>query len=358
MKFVKLLRPLFLVALGLHGLALFLPVGGASETAEIEAAEETRLAREAELSKTGDVPGQLPVPDPNVAAGGAIAGVAPILANRASAPAVAPTPAVQPAPTATRSAPLAVAVPGAAAARARPTAGGAGSSSTTSPTAPPSEPANSSPPLALPDIESADTSDRTDTVSANTTPANEDATDSSQISTQSGEDLIASAIKQLPDSLKALMDRWADALTYSQKGTSDRNAKAAQSEWTDKINSQASGTRLDRQVLEPEQIENFANVSYPIESSLRDREQSFRICLEQPPSTPAEIGILFDSQGEIVGELELIRSTGYKAINDEAIATVKTSKNLPDNRVSKAFIFEVTIDYEKESCTRLSDLKD
>ena len=351
MKLVKLLRPLFLVALGLHGLALFLPIGGASETAEIDVAEETENAA---LGRASTVPGQLPVPDPNVTAGGAVAGATPILANSASAPAIAPTPAAQPTPAATRSAPLAVAVPGAAAARARPAAGTAENSSTAAPS---SEPANSSPPLELPTVAATDTSDRTDTDSANQIPANANAVDSSQTPAQSSESLIASAINQLPDSLKALMTRWASALTYSPKGTSDRNAETAQSEWTDKINSQASGTELGQQVLEPVQIENFTEVSYPIESSMRDQRQSFRVCLDQPPSSPAEVGVLFDSQGEIVGKPELIRSTGYKAINDEAIATVESSKNIPDNRASKALIFEVAINYDKEACAKLSELK-
>ena len=357
MKFVKLLRPLFLVALGLHGLALFLPMGGASETAEIDVAEETSLAEETALGEAGTVPGQLPVPDPNVTAGGAVAGATPILANRASTPTIAPTPAAQPTPAATRSAPLAMAVPGAATARARPAAGAAENSSTAAPAAPSSEPANSSPPLELPTVAATDTSDRTDTVSANTTPANENATDSSQTTAQADEGLIASAIKQLPDSLKALMNRWTTALTYSPKGTSDRNAKTAQSEWTDKINSQASGLSTSQQILAPESVEDFTKVSYPIESSVRDQEQSFRVCLDQPPSTPAEVGILFDSQGEIVGEPALIRSTGYKAINEEAIATVESSENLPSNRASTAFVFEVAIDYDQEACAKLSELK-
>ena len=361
MKFVRLLRPLFLVALGLHGLALFLPIGGAFETAKIGVAEETGLDEDAALTTPENTLGKLPVPDLNVTAG-----AMPTFTNGITTPVLPAqiTSAAQPSAAARRSAPLALAVPNAAAARARPTGGSSiGSLPPVSPVASTIETeainSSASPLLTLPAVEAANANDRVDSVSANRTSANGNAAENSQTldranESESNRGLIASATSQLPDSLKALMNRWAIALTYNPKGTDDSSAKAARSKWLDKINAQASGVGVGP--LEPKRIDNFALVKYPIESSVRDREQPFRVCLEQMPSS-AEVGVLFDSQGRIVGELELIRSTGYKAINEEVLATVEAAEDFPKDRLSKAFIFEVGVDYDRESCVKLSDLK-
>ena len=332
MKFVKLIRPLFLVALGLHGLALFLPIGDASETADVEVAEDTVLA------KRSLAPEKLPVPELDVSTEGNTSNnpFGRVLSPTAARPAAPTTLPARPG-AATRSAPLAAAVPGATATRTTPTDNPIASADSLS-----GSPFSSAPTQA---------------------PANENSTGpqpsnspepSAGVVAEPDQGLIASATHQLPDSLRALMNRWAIALTYNPKGTDDSSAKTAQSKWMDKINAQASSIGV--RSLESKLVEDFAQVSYPIESAVRDREQSFRVCLGQPPGS-AEVGVLFDSQGEIVGEPELIRSTGYKAINEEVFATVEAAENFPEDRLSKAFIFEVKVDYYKESCVKLSDLK-
>ena len=359
MKFAKLVRPLFLVALGLHGLALFLPTGNdAGETAEVEVAAGTLAA-----GPQADPIDRLPIPELNATAennnapvgalGAAIAsGVLPAskpaaiqqsVPVRPAAVATAPNPTTAPA-----TAPVVPASPvtPASAASTMPTS--------VLPVLPPSDLPTSD----LPTSDNVSNQDSEDAESADiavdsTADDPSGATDSAA-SSQSNRSLIASAITQLPDSLKLLMNRWAIALTYDPKRTSDRSAKAAKEKWTDTINAQAGSSSIVS--LEPEQVEDFAKLSYPIESSQKQQEQSFRVCLAQPPS-PAAVGILFDSQGEIVGEPEVIRSTGYDALNDEIVAIVKASKNLPETRSSKAFVFEVAVDYNKQTCTSLAELK-
>ncbi len=385
MKFVKLIRPLFLVALGLHGLALFLPIGEAAKTADVKLSEDAVLTKRSSPS-----PKKLPAPDLNVAtektaSSGAFSSVlSPTIARQA-----APITMATRSGSATRSAPLAAAVPDAVATHVMPTG-----SSPNSPNGP-NAPASSFPPVspastsdaaaadsAIRDSAIRDSAIRDSAIASSPssiptqTSANENSTgpQASNPLEQSAEEiaepnrnLIASSTRQLPDSLKALMNRWAIALTYNPKGTDDSSAKTAQSKWMDKINAQASGIgvgSLDSKILEPKLVKAFAQVSYPIESSVRDdedsppenRKQSFRVCLDQPPSF-AEVGVLFDSQGEIAGEPHLIRSTGYLAINEEAVATVEAAKNFPEDRLSKAFIFEVKVDYDPKSCVKLLDLK-
>lgn len=351
MKFVKLIRPLFLVALGLHGLALFLPIGGTAETAEAEVAEETVPA------ERSSSPEKLPVPDLNVAADETVL----VPGSGAFSSLLSPTavsqtvPATQPR-VATRSAPLAATVSNAAVTRATPM-GNPSVSAGSAPSASPAAAADSSPPLSLPDVEATDGSSGSPSESSPSSPAAAKipaSENSAEGMAEPDRGLIASAVHQLPDSLKLLMNRWAIALAYNPKGTDDSSAKTAQSKWKDKINAQASGIGVLS--LEPERMEDFDRLSYPIESSERDRKQSFRVCLDQPPG-PAEVGVLFDSQGEIAGKPELIRSTGYKAINEEVVATVEAAEDFPEDRLSQAFIFEVGVDYDSKSCVRLSDLK-
>ena len=361
MKFVKLLRPLFIVALGLHALALFLPLGGASETAEVEVVEEEAPLEE--LPSTS--PGTLPVPDLNAttnepaSAGSAANGIVKSVLSPAAVSSPAPA---APSSAATRSAPAAANVPNAGASRTIPPSVPSAASPPTAPTPPAAnDPVNSSPPLALPELDAAIAEPIASNASSSSaseieTPdgENSQATESSAPTEAGDRDLIASAPNKVIESLKALMNRWAIALNYNPKGTDDSSAQAARAKWTDKISSQASRSSVGS--LEPESIEDFMRVNYPIEASARDSEQAFRVCLEQPPG-PAEVGVLFDSQGEIVGEPELIRSTGYQAVNREAIAQVESAEALPTNRRSKAFVLEVPIDYDKQACVKLSDLK-
>lgn len=371
MKFAKLLRPMFLVALGIHALALFLPMGDASETVEVKNAEE-KLTEGTSLS----TPGRLPVPDPNVTAAGdlpaAVSAPVGLFGSPFSAlPAASkpPVPASQPLAPA-RSAPLAAAVPNPASAvsAVRPNAA-ASSPSVNSPPALPAaaqnEAVNNLPPLTLSDLGSANGSDAASQMDSDSVevPVTEGSTEIATLSSpseastneaQPNQSLIASALTQLPDSLKALMNKWAIALAYSSKNTSDRSAKANASKWTDKINAQAGDIGVSN--LEPLKVEDFTSVSYPIEPAERENKQSFRVCLEQPPGA-AEVGVLFDAQGEIISEPELIRSTGYAVVNNKLITAIKSAEDLPNDRQLKAFIFEVAVDYDADVCTSLSELK-
>ncbi len=378
MKFAKLVCPLFLVASGLHGLALFLPTGGgADETAKLAVVEDT-LAEGPQTDPTNQLS---VVPDLNAAAeSDVLVGTAPatIGAFNSVLPASQPA-AIQPSVPVRPSVVAAAAKPRRMAAPVGPTSPAAAASTASSPpattvmsTTPSSASTATDSPTSstaqsetlapiLPVLSPSDsTSDQDSEDSKSTNVATNSSTEplsntaDSATAPQPNTSLIASAITQLPDSLKSLMNRWAIALTYDPKGTGDRSAEAAKEKWTDTVNAQAGSSSIAR--LEPEQIENFQELSYPIESSIKKRGQAFRVCLAQPPS-PAEIGILFDSQGEIIGEPEIIRSTGYDALNDEIVAIIKASENSLENRPSKAFIFEVAVDYDAQTCTSLPKLK-
>lgn len=367
MKLVKLVRPLFLAALCLHGLALFLPIGGAEE-AVVEVEElgiEETLAEGVPLP-----PGRLPVPDLNVSSvdptatpGGEILAIA-TPANspnaiqqsppsRQGAVPARPTPAptrhltpTNPPPNPTAQPPLPTdktdnSSENNSALPSLPVLAPNDGTQAIAPT--PTEPTPSSGGSILPVLTETDTEPLAGKVEAATTEAK-----------LPGNNLIASAKGELPPALKALMTQWAIALTYSPKETLDSTATAAKSKWIDSISTQANSERLTP--LTPERIAMFTNIRYPIESSQRQKEQSFRVCLEESPGN-AEVGVLFDSQGEIGEEPVLIKGTGYAALNNEVIARIKNADDFPNNRNSKAFIFEVAVDYDAVACASLTDLK-
>ncbi|MEL6606013.1 MAG: hypothetical protein AAFP20_22600, partial [Cyanobacteria bacterium J06614_10] len=101
----------------------------------------------------------------------------------------------------------------------------------------------------------------------------------------------------------------------------------------------------------------LAKVTYPLEVSEIPDRQPLSLCLEQEPHD-AEIGVLFDADGDIVDRPTVIRSTGYSALNEQIQATVAAYEDFPSDRSSKAYNFEIEIEYDDEACVSLEDLKE
>ncbi|MEL6882442.1 MAG: hypothetical protein AAFP09_18095, partial [Cyanobacteria bacterium J06607_10] len=87
MKLIQIIRPLFFVAVGLHVLVLFVPVGASDP----EVIEDVELSELSEDKKPAAAPGPSPVPDPNVAAAPAAATAAKPAATTGRRPAARAT---------------------------------------------------------------------------------------------------------------------------------------------------------------------------------------------------------------------------------------------------------------------------
>lgn len=348
MKLVQFIYPMFLVALGLHALLLFVPIGGAADPDPVE--EDVPLSDLSE-EPAPDPAGALPVPDLNVSTeppGGA-----------AGKPAIAPPPAS----SIGSSSAIRPAAP------RRPVA--SAPTRTTTPTAsPPAQPdqANSaapadppgssgSPTTYLPDLSSGDqdstesTPDESlseDTAEDAASPSAADEPASSLTSS-----LIASASGEPPDSLQQLAAAFAKALDYNPQGTDEASAERELTDWQASIRRQANVDGVEN--IEPTQIAELTQIRYPIESAEKADGRPFSVCLEKAPHS-AEVGILFDSQGQIAGEPKLIRSTGYSGLNEEIMATVANYEDFPDGHQSKAYTFEVEVDYDADACVSLAEL--
>ncbi len=364
MKLVQLARPLFLVALGLHALVLFLPTGNESEAVVVDDmtfSEETDALTFPSKSPKGTLGSnsvnnsldRLPVADPNA------------LAASSQKAASKPT-TLFPAAVATRTAPTRATATQPVAPRLGPsTAGstnGGPNPSVSNPESPSDNPQTNDTQTTRPSTADVSRASRPPT---NNIP---DLSDSSigQPSTEAGSEALPSIeklIAKLTESesdlalLLSQVKNISKSLSYSEKDTDKSSADQNRADWQADIQRQANIGTVES--IAPTEISDLTEISYPIESPKQAdmKARSLSLCLEKEPHH-AEVGVLFDSQGNVANKPALIRSTGYGALNDEIIATVLGYKDFPPDRNSKAYLLEFEIDYNAETCVSLEELKE
>ncbi len=349
MKIAKFIYPMLLVALGLHGLALFVPIGGASESTPEEVAVEDIEASEAAVDEA--MPGPLPVPDLNVSTG--TAKVADGDANDiAPTPFLAGQPAVRVA-TSSSTPRSAIGRPVTISRRAP-----ANSQSSDSPSTPESARSESS---ANSPVDSSDVpvlpSGDLDSDSAKSPRVNDATANSAASNTANGNttanNSATRAIATVSEALKKFRDDLSQEITYDPKHTDLEGAADRRDQWFSSLNQQASAATIG--TLEPTSALEIAKLAYPIIESKQPDRRSFRLCLDQLPHD-AEVGILFDSQGNVARTPEIIRSTGYAALNNEILAAIAAYDNFPTNRESKAYTLIVNVEYSQDECVSLPKL--
>ncbi|PZO47311.1 MAG: hypothetical protein DCF15_19155 [Phormidesmis priestleyi] len=349
MKVAKFIYPMLLVALGLHGLALFVPIGGASEpTPEEVAVDDVKVPKGAADEA---VPGPLPVPDPNVSTG------TPKAAGEDTDNVAPPTfSAVRPAlRVATRSS-----TPRSAA--GRPVTISRRAPTNSQPSAPPSTPNSASlgssanAPAAAAEIPvlspSNTASDNRNRPSANNATAN-NVTSNVAAGNATANNSATRAIATISEALKKFRDDLSQEIAYNPEHTDLEGAADRRDQWLSSINQQASAATIE--TLEPTPALEIANLAYPINESKQPDRHSFKLCLDQPPHD-AEVGILFDSQGNVARTPKIIRSTGYAALNNEILAAIAAYDNFPTERDSKAYTLIVKVEYSKDECVSLPKL--
>ncbi len=338
MKAIQFVHPMFLVAVGLHASVMFIPLGP-EESDSTLIAEDVPLASVTE-SPQPQKPGVLPVPDLNMTTG---------TANIGTFPPVPPSPVrmvANPAPL-------------------PPTAGAVRATPVTQPASVPNTPAIApeSPALVLPNLTAGRSDEEkeilresgsTDAANSNQNTTAATADDSaSEKDSPTLPSLVASAKTEPSDFLVSLIEYLTDGLTYRPEGANDASAQRATGQWKASFGQQANAAQIE--TVEPVLISDVA-LAYPIKSVKTMAGQSLSVCLDKPPEN-AQIGLLFDSDGERVNQPVLIRSTGYDILNLEALALVTSAENLPNQRASKAYLYDVTVDYDAEACVSLKKLR-
>ncbi|MEM6452799.1 MAG: hypothetical protein AAF703_21090 [Cyanobacteria bacterium P01_D01_bin.105] len=369
MKIIQFIHPMFLTALGLHASLLFVPIGGDSGPELLEEdvpiAELTADARRAASSPTPD---KLPVPDPNVNAGTAKPGQ--VRANSASPSAIvrsnpgpSSVPAKVAAPTAQTAATGALAASGsgrAASSNSVSSGNASGGSAAQDPSNVITPAVSSAPEQStsfIPDL-SAEETDATNRTAVGENDAN--------IPLKSAR--LAALMAALPresvvsTSLEASVLALQEALLYRPEGTTDDDAEQMRAAWISAVSRQANSAG-NVESIEPTVQDDFV-LAYPMASSVLRNGRSLNVCLDKKPSN-AEVGLRFDADGKLAVEPQILRSTGYEALNLELIAMLENEENFPgageasaqENRNSKAYIYEIELSYDAEKCVNLSELQ-
>ncbi|NJM98212.1 MAG: hypothetical protein HC800_14590 [Phormidesmis sp. RL_2_1] len=367
MKIATFLYPMFAVALGLHALVLFVPIGGDSQADDTDAdVAVSELA--SDDSPPAESSSALPVPDLNVPtatstpntqatgetvkstaqAGSRVAVLQPTRTVNAQS-AVAPTRQSTPRNNlaSARSARNASAASSAQSGQTASTPANNSAANTA---------ATNSSANGLPNLSDAD--DRANTSSASASSQGSAAQSSTEGSAEGSAEGSSAKVRSgvltaLSEALKSLNRELIKALTYSAENTDIEGLDIRREQWASTISRQANTDAIGR--IEPTATGEPTQLTYPIENSKQADWHSFRLCLDPIPND-AEVGILFDSEGEIVGEPMLIRSTGYPALNNEILATIADYSGFPADRQSKAYTLTVAVDYREADCVSLRKL--
>ena len=175
------------------------------------------------------------------------------------------------------------------------------------------------------------------------------------------ETLIAKLTRSRSDlsSLLAEVNDISKALAYREEDTDDSSANQNQVDWKADIQRQANIGTVES--IAPTEISDLTEMSYPIDAPKQAdmKARSLSLCLEKAPHN-AEVGVLFDSQGNVANQPVLIRSTATTNTTQSTTKLLPLSWAMTTFRPTvapKAYLLEFEIDYNPETCVSLEDLK-
>ncbi|MFE4107654.1 energy transducer TonB family protein [Almyronema epifaneia] len=132
--------------------------------------------------------------------------------------------------------------------------------------------------------------------------------------------------------LRAELEAFQAAYTYSESGTSEAAAETALADWL-------SNTQAELEISElPLQPATEIPIAYPL-----------RICLPTPP-TAARVGILTNPAGEAASAPVLLKSTGYPGLNQKALQVVE-EVDFAAAEAYQAHQFLIPVRYNEANCT-------
>lgn len=121
--------------------------------------------------------------------------------------------------------------------------------------------------------------------------------------------------------------------SYNPENTSGDAASQNMEDWI---------ASLPPEVSEGENL----NINEPIDLTI---DYPLRACLPGQEPRNASVGVVADANGELLAEPQLLRSTGYKGLNEAALDAVE-SYEIPAAEGPKAYTFRVNVDYDSENC--------
>lgn len=160
-------------------------------------------------------------------------------------------------------------------------------------------------------------------------------------------------LRDAPEILLNWFSRFRVRYGYSGKGTSEEDVKLAQENWLATL-----GEKGNLSLSEvPQPLDNSIKVEFPmlIEDEDGVGPTTFRRCLVPEPQDGL-LGVVVDEEESIVGASTLLRSSGYRLLNELAFEAVKAYEDFPDENSHQAYTITVKVDYDKSTCISLEML--
>ena len=152
--------------------------------------------------------------------------------------------------------------------------------------------------------------------------------------------------QEVPQPLQNFLVR----LRHSILRTTDPEVEEAKQTWLATLSEQP-----DIQISDPQDLDKAVEISYPLIAD-HNGTRRFLSCLTPTPAKGL-VGIVINPDGEIATAPAILRSSGYEFINDIALERVKDYQNFPDSDTQKLYTINIEVDYDKDACINLSDLK-
>ncbi len=126
------------------------------------------------------------------------------------------------------------------------------------------------------------------------------------------------------------------AVALDTNNTTEREADFNYAKW--------SGTRFGEIKSKP--------IIYPIDG-IYPKEA----CLAQLSGT-AVVSMIVDSTGNVNGEKELIKSSGYPILNDQAIAQIQQIRHVPNiSKIARPYLAQINFQYNPRYCEKWTQVK-
>ncbi len=152
--------------------------------------------------------------------------------------------------------------------------------------------------------------------------------------------------QEVPNLLRDFLAR----LRHSVLRTTDPEVEEAKQAWLATLSEQP-----DIKVSDPQDLDKALEINYPLTGD-DNGSRRFLSCLTPVPEKGL-VGVVVNPDGAIATEPTLLRSSGYDFLNDIALAKIQDYTDFPNADSQQLYTVDVEVDYDKDACIELNELK-
>ena len=153
--------------------------------------------------------------------------------------------------------------------------------------------------------------------------------------------------REVPNILQTFLMR----LRHSIRRTTEPEVEEAKQVWLANLEQQPG-----LEISSPNMLPQALEISYPLVADDDHGPRRFFGCLTPEP-TQGLVGVIVEPDGTLLNEPSLLRSSGYGFLNDIALNKIQDYAHFPDTSTRKAYMVDIAINYDHDSCVNLAELK-